>query len=187
MANTVVVGTRRISCRSRHRGGTASPQVRRQPSDAEKTGEWDKIKNAVVEYYQWKQVEIPVAVLGEDGTGDGTTRKVVDKVKLFAPLHEFMATFKGCIAEFVQHCFQWRWQAQQFKEMEAVRRRHPTHRVVAFDFSENLKPAESTEVQSAYYNNQQITIRVVIVYKMAELAGGSRDQQSNNGCVRQSR
>jgi hypothetical protein len=175
----MTVGAGRISCSSRHRGSAASPHHRRPPSEAAKSKEWDKIKNTVVEYHQWKQVDAPVGVSSDSGTGDGKPRKIVDKVKLPALLHEFIKIFKGCISEFVQHCFQWRWQAQQFKDMEAVLRQNPTHCVVAFDFSENLKPAEQTEVQFAYYNNQQIAILVVIVYKLAESDAGSSDHSNN--------
>lgn len=127
----------------------------------------------MVSYEQWESqtVDKPGRTKTAEHTSERRgTKKVVVKAKKSAKLKDFKVILKDGIASFVQHVFRWRWQAERFKEMATVLNKHRDHVAIAMDFSENYTVLEPTEVQSAYFNNKQISILVFIVYRASNNA-----------------
>ena len=116
---------------------------------------YEKLENTAVEkvqYKRWKRVKC------EDGK---QRTKLLDMEQT---KNEFKEKIEEEFEEFRCHAYRVKTQYQSFKEMKERLQTYQDHVCVQMDFAENYGIKEMEEVQSAYWNQESVTIHPVVVY-----------------------
>ncbi|KAK3718975.1 hypothetical protein QZH41_003331 [Actinostola sp. cb2023] len=124
----------------------------------------------ITTWYQWERVtqEVP----GKKGKAASLTKKM-QKVHKEGTVEEALQSLDTKMPPFLKHVFIKRNQARFFQEK--IKNLKPEEAVVQFDFSENYTCLQQDEIQSAYYNQEQVTLFTVAVW--------SKDLSCNTICT----
>ena len=80
---------------------------------------------------------------------------------------EMISYFLKLLDKFPSHMFRAKWQNTQLKSL--VKNLPLKHCITVHDFSENFKCKEQTEIQSDYFQKQEVSIHVTLIYRHAML------------------
>lgn len=80
---------------------------------------------------------------------------------------EMISYFLKLLDKFPSHMFRAKWQNTQLKSL--VKNLPLKHYITVHDFSENFKCKEQTEIQSDYFQKQEVSIHVTLIYRYAML------------------
>lgn len=75
---------------------------------------------------------------------------------------EMISYFLKLLDKFPSHMFRAKWQNTQLKSL--VNNLPLKHCTTVHDFSENFKCKEQTEIQSDYFQKQEVSIHVTLIY-----------------------
>lgn len=133
----------------------------RNTSDGQIATLIDQIEADRISYSTWKRVDI----------GDGKMK--VSLVIIEKSKQEFKVECLLSISQFRQHM---RLVNAQYTEVKKLKDNLPQEHVVAqLDFSENYSCSSIEEVQSAYWNQNMVTIHPVVIYYKAQDEGNSKE------------
>lgn len=76
---------------------------------------------------------------------------------------EMISYFLKLLDKFPSHMFRAKWQNTQLKSL--VKNLPLKHYITVHDFSENFKCKEQTEIQSDYFQKQEVSIHVTLIYR----------------------
>ncbi|XP_071122993.1 uncharacterized protein [Mytilus edulis] len=128
-------------------------------------------KNGAVEVswerYEYQNVKIK---------GDKVVRKLV-LVKKRSNACDMFDYLKQLLEHFPSHQFRAYWQSKQMKSL--INNLPVTHCVAIHDFSENYKCTEQCEIQSSYFQKQEVSIHVTILHRHAILEYDGIDSNEN--------
>lgn len=124
----------------------------------------------ITTWYQWERVtkEVP----GKKGKAPSFTKKM-EKVHKEGTVEEALQSLGTKMSSFLKHVFIKRNQARFFQEK--INNLKLEEAVVQFDFSENYTCLQQDEIQSAYYNQEQVTLFTVAVW--------TKDSSCNTICT----
>jgi hypothetical protein len=80
---------------------------------------------------------------------------------------EMISYILKLLDKFSSHMFRAKWQNTQLKSL--VKNLPLKHCITVHDFSENFKCKEQTEIQSDYFQKQEVSIHVTLIYRHAML------------------
>lgn len=110
----------------------------------------NKIDTQVIEYSQWKRVDI------------GNGKKKVNLVNVSKSKDEFRTELLKTAEVFREHV---KMVKNQYSEIRKLKENLPNGNVVAqLDFAENYTCTSYDEVQSAFWNKSMVTIHPIVVY-----------------------
>ena len=104
-------------------------------------------------WYQWQYVSMEK---------DGQIKRCISCVQQETSFDEFLGQVIGDLEKYTSHAFRAQWQADQMKE--CIKNLQDCEVVMVMDYSENYSCRYQNEVQSAFWDQVQVTIHPVMTY-----------------------
>ena len=113
-----------------------------------------EITKAEVSFDEWKRVPIEEK---------GKKKMVMKIVKVVKPKTEYMTHIENQVKDLKSHVHRMKTQYEQIKVLKD--QLIPHHAIIHMDFAENYSCKSVDEIQSAYWNQQAVTLHPAVLYK----------------------
>ena len=119
---------------------------------------FDKYGKTELTYHRWETILLPAK--------DGTTKRCVSCVQRKTDFKDFMTEFERDIKPIASHLFRASWQISQLDKCKESITQNDA--VVIMDFAKNYTCRFQNEVQSAFWDSNQITIHPMMTYYLVK-------------------
>lgn len=127
----------------------------------------EELKNTEVQYHRWESISIK----GKDDK----VKKCVSCVSKTAIFEEFVEDFVKDTLPLASHLFRATWQIQQLEKCKETLTEEKA--LVVMDFAENYSCRYQNEVQSAFWDTNQVTIHPMMTYYFTETEDDTNDSK----------
>ena len=110
-------------------------------------------KNTTIAWYKWKYVTVEK---------DGVMKRCISCIPQDTSFQDFLTEVMKDLETYPSHHFRAQWQADQLKK--CIANLPENHAVFVMDYAENYSCRYQNEVQTAFWDQMQVTIHPVMVY-----------------------
>lgn len=110
-----------------------------------------------IKWHRWEYITI---------RGDDKEKRIISCVQKTTPVDEFLKSYENDMHSYTPHIFRANWQHGQMSE--CISKLKHGQVMVVMDFAENYKCGSQNEVQSAYFDQNMVTIHPMMYYYKKE-------------------